>query len=149
MASCHSRLELHPMRRTAEGLTATIRLDNGTKSPKKSVRNSRPQTHLTHVMVTCSHWHGGSKCAPVTVMRPSGSWVTMWSREAEAVSLALGSTARGRRPLQALCTSLRRTSTVRYSEMASRMNWISFSLGCGRAVISELLSAHIMKIINL
>lgn len=77
---------------------------------------------------------------PVTVIKPSGSWVTMWSREAEAVSLALGSTARGRNPLQALCTSLRRTSTVRYSAMASRMNRISSSVGCGRAVISELLS---------
>lgn len=66
----------------------------------------------------------------------------MWSREAEAVSLALGSTARGRSPLQALCTSLRRTSTVKYSAMASRMNWISSSVGCGRAVISELLSVR-------
>ena len=47
----------------------------------------------------------------MTVMRPSGSRVTMWSRLAEAVSAALGSIASGRSPLQALCTSLRRTST--------------------------------------
>ena len=50
---------------------------------------------------------------PVTVMRPSGSRVTMWSRLAEAVSAALGSIASGRSPLQALCTSLRLTSTCR------------------------------------
>ena len=47
----------------------------------------------------------------MTVMRPSGSWVTMWSRLAEAVSEAFGSIASGRSPLHALCTSLRRTST--------------------------------------
>ena len=47
----------------------------------------------------------------MTVIRPSGSWVTMWSRLAEAVSEALGSIASGRSPLHALCTSLRRTST--------------------------------------
>lgn len=47
----------------------------------------------------------------MTVMRPSGSRVTMWSRLAEAVSAALGSIASGRSPLQALCTSLRLTST--------------------------------------
>ncbi len=34
-----------------------------------------------------------------------------------------------------------RTATVRYSAIASRMNWISCSLGCGASVISDLLSA--------
>jgi hypothetical protein len=58
------------------------------------------------------------------------------------VSLALGSIASGRSPLHALCTSERRTSTVRYSAMASRMKATSSSLGCGRAVISLLLSAR-------
>ncbi len=49
----------------------------------------------------------------MTVIRPSGSCVTMWSLLAEAVSAALGSIASGRSPLQALCTSLRLTSTCR------------------------------------
>ncbi len=105
--------------------------------PRYATEHRPPACH-SETPISC--WY--TKRPPVTVMRPSGSWVTMWSREAEAVSFALGSTARGRSPLQALCTSLRRTSTVRYSEMASRMNWISSSVGCGRVVISELLSAQ-------
>ena len=79
---------------------------------------------------------------PVTVSRPSASRVTMWSRLAASVEDALGSWARGRMPAQALSTSERRTLTVRYSEMASRMKRTSSSWGRGRSVSPVALSAQ-------
>jgi len=51
--------------------------------------------------------HGGSR--PAMVIMPSVSMLTTWSLEALAVSLASGSEASGRMPLQADITSLRRT----------------------------------------
>ena len=77
----------------------------------------------------------------MTVSRPSGSRVTMWSLLADSVLEALGSEARGLRPAQVLRTSERRTLTVRYSEIASRMNLTSSSCACGLSVTGEPASA--------
>jgi len=57
--------------------------------------------------------------APVTVMSPSGSTTMTWSREADAVSVARGSTASGRRPDHALCTSERRTCAAAASALGA------------------------------
>ena len=77
----------------------------------------------------------------MTVSKPSGSLVTMWSRLADSVLAALGSEARGLRPDQVLSTSDLRTLTVRYSEMASRMNFTSSSWACGLSVTGVPVSA--------
>ena len=68
----------------------------------------------------------------------------MWSLLADSVSAALGSEASGRRPAHVLKTSERRTLTVRYSEIASRMNFTSSSCAWGLSVTGVAVSAQDM-----
>lgn len=62
---------------------------------------------------------GGSRGGrPAIVIMPSVSMLTTWSLEALAVSLAFGSVASGRIPLQADITSLRRTCACTHPSLA-------------------------------